>query len=148
MIVISLAVIVALAVICLYQSYDNSVQKKRARIARGRYKEGQAILAEMDLAHQREGEHLRRDLHLAESALSKERQLKHGFKRSCEKLKAELDDKCDEVESLRAALESANGTIREMMEDRASGGAELSASMESLSRAARAFREAAGGADG
>lgn len=115
MIVISLAAIMALAGICLYQSYENKVQKKRARLARGRYKEGQAILAEMDLAHQREVEHLRRDLHLAESALSKERQLKHGFKRSCEKLKAELDDKCDEIESLRAALESANGTIREMM---------------------------------
>lgn len=116
MIVISIAAIVALAAICLVLEHEYQVQKKRALIARGRYKEGQSLLAERDLAHQREVEHLRRDLHLAESALSKERQLKHGFKRSCEKLKAELDDKCDEVESLRSALDSANGTIREMMD--------------------------------
>ena len=144
--VISLAAIVVLAVICLAIEHAYMVQKKRARLARGRYKEGQAILAEMDLAHQREVEHLRRDLHLAESTLSKERQLKHGFKRSCEKLKAELDDKCDEIESLRAALDSANGTIREMMEDHASGGG-IETAMEALSHAARAFREKAGGAD-
>ena len=116
MIIVSLAAIVALAVICLYLEHQNVVQKKRARLARGRYKEGQAIMAEQDLAHQREVEHLRHDLRITEAALSKERQLKHGYRRNCESLKSTLDDKLEEIDSLRSALESANGTIRAMME--------------------------------
>ena len=116
MIIVSLAAIVALAVICIYLEHQNAVQKKRAWIARGRYKEGQAIMAERDLAHQREVDHLRRDLKLSETALSKERQLKHSYRRNCESLKNTLDDKLDEIDSLRSALESANGTIRAMME--------------------------------
>ena len=72
-------------------------------------------------------EALRQELRSKELQLRKEQQTKQCFKRACEKLKSRLDDTTDEVESLRSALESANGTIRAMMGadgERREGGAD------------------------
>ena len=71
-----------------------------------------------DRANLRTVEVLRQEIGLKDMQIRKERQTKQCFKRACEKLKSRLDDTTDEVESLRSALESANGTIRETMERR------------------------------
>ncbi len=96
---------------------DRKIQKLRAlrRIYRAKYKEDLALKGQHDRAGLRVSEALRQELRSKELQLRKEQQTKHCFKRACEKLKSRLDDTTDEVESLRSALESANGTIREMM---------------------------------
>ena len=105
---------------------DRKIQKLRAlrRIDRAKFKEAQLTKAQHDRASLRVSEALRQELRSKELQLRKEQQTKQCFKRGCEKLKSRLDDTTDEVESLRSALDSANGTIREMMEIHGSGGAE------------------------
>lgn len=96
---------------------DWKIQKLRAlrRIDRAKYKEAQLTKAQHDRASLRVSEALRQELRSKELQLRKEQQTKQCFKRACEKLKSRLDDTTDEVESLRSALDSANGTIRAMM---------------------------------
>ena len=72
-------------------------------------------IGQHDRVSLREVENLRKSCREEAAAARKERQLKHGYRRNCESLKSTLDDKLDEIESLRSALDSANATIREMM---------------------------------
>ena len=95
---------------------DRKIHKLRAlrRIDRAKYKEAPALKGQHDRASLRVSEALRHEIRSKELQLRKEQQTKQCFKRACEKLKSRLDDMSDEVESLRSALESANGTIREL----------------------------------
>jgi hypothetical protein len=118
MYVIGFVIIAAMGAGLIFQ--DRKIQKLRAlrRIDRAKYKEAQLTKAQHDRASLRVSEALRQELRSKELQLRKEQQTKQCFKRACEKLKSRLDDTADEVESLRSALDSANGTIREMMERR------------------------------
>ena len=115
MYIVGLVIITAMGAGLIAQ--DRKIQKLRAlrRIDRAKYKEALALKGQHDRASLRVSEALRQELRSKELQLRKEQQTKQCFKRACEKLKSRLDDTTDEVESLRSALESANGTIREMM---------------------------------
>lgn len=115
MYVVGLVIIAAMGAGLIFQ--DRKIHKLRAlrRIDRAKYKEALALKGQHDRANLHTVEVLRQEIRSKELQLRKERQTKQCFKRACEKLKSRLDDTTDEVESLRSALDSANGTIRAMM---------------------------------
>ena len=109
--------IVALAMGAGLIVQDRKIQKLRAlrRIDRAKYKEAQLTKGQHDRASLMELEKLRQAYRSANAQARREASLKHSFRRNCLSLKSTLDDKLDEIESLRSALDSANATIREMM---------------------------------
>ena len=113
--IVGLVIIAAMGAGLIVQ--DRKIQKLKAqrRIDRAKYKEVQLTKGDHDRASMAEIAQLRKALRREQSAASRERILKNGFKRNCEALKSTLDDRDDEIESLRLALDSANGTIRAMM---------------------------------
>ena len=116
--------IVALAMGAGLIVQDRKIQKLRAlrRIDRARYKEALLTKGQHDQDSLKEVEELRQAYRSATAQARRESALKHSFRRNCESLKSTLDDKLDEIESLRSALDSANGTIREMMDNMTGSG--------------------------
>ena len=112
MYVVGIVVIAAMGAGLIYQ--DRKIQKLRAqrRIDRAKYKEALLTKGQNDRASLKEVEALRQAYRSASAQARREAALKHSFRRNCESLKSTLDDKLDEIESLRSALASANGTIR------------------------------------
>ena len=114
MYVVGLIIIAAMGAGLIVQ--DRKIQKLKAqkRICHAKYKQVQLIMAQHDRASLAELEKLRKSYKIASHQSSRECQLKHAFRRNCEAMKKTLDDRDDEIESLRSALASANGTIREL----------------------------------
>ena len=117
MYVVGLVIIAAMGAGLIFQ--DRKIQKLRAlrRIDRARYKEALLTKGQHDRDSLKEVEELRQAYRSASAQARREAALKHSFRRNCESLKSTLDDKLDEIESLRSALDSANGTIKAMIEN-------------------------------
>ena len=116
MYVVGLIIIAAMGAGLIFQDRKIRKYKAQRRILRAKYKEAQLLIGQHDRVSLKEVENLRRAWRAESSRASRESTLKHAYRRNCESLKSTLDDKLDEIESLRSALDSANGTIRELMD--------------------------------
>ena len=116
MYVVGIVVIAAMGAGLIYQ--DRKIQKYKAqrRILRAKYKEAQLLIGQHDRVSLKEVENLRRAWRAESSRASRESKLKHAYRRNCEAMKAQMDDQLDKIDSLRLELDSANGTIRELMD--------------------------------
>ena len=143
--VVGLIIIAAMGAGLIMQ--DQKIQKLKAQklILRAKYKEAQLLIGQHDRVSLREVENLRKVCRDEAMAARKERQLKHAFRRNCEAMKSQLDDKMDEIESLRSALASANGTIRQLTGE---SGPEEGESVLLRGEEAAAFMEAATASSG